>query len=52
VDNNVLTEAQNGFGKNKSNDTASQTFTESIKNALDRGLHAMDYSSIYQTHTM
>jgi hypothetical protein len=30
VDNNALTEAKNGFRKNKSNDTASQTFIESI----------------------
>jgi hypothetical protein len=49
--NNVLTEAQNGFRKNKSTDTASQTFIESIQNALDTGLHAiglfLDLSKAY-----
>jgi hypothetical protein len=40
VDKNVLAEAQNIFRKNKSTDTGSQTFTESIQDALDRGLHA------------
>jgi hypothetical protein len=40
VDNNVLAEAQNGFRKNKSTDTGSQTFIESIQDALDTGLHA------------
>jgi hypothetical protein len=39
--NNVLTEAQNGFRKNKSTDTASQTFIESIQDSLDRGLNAI-----------
>jgi hypothetical protein len=42
VDNNLLTEAQNGFRKNKSTDTASQTFIESIKDASERGLHAIE----------
>jgi hypothetical protein len=37
VDDNVLTEAQNAFRKNKSTDTASHTFIESIQDALDRG---------------
>jgi hypothetical protein len=41
VDNNVLTEAQNGFRKNKLTDKGSQTFTESIQDALDRGLQAI-----------
>jgi hypothetical protein len=41
VENNVLIEAQNGFKKNKSKDTTSQTFIESIQEALDRGLHAI-----------
>jgi hypothetical protein len=41
VDNNVLTEAQNGFRKNKSTDTESQTFTESMQDALDRECHAI-----------
>jgi hypothetical protein len=39
LERNALIEAQNGFRKNKSTDTASQTFIESIQNALDRGLH-------------
>jgi 2-methylcitrate dehydratase PrpD len=33
-------EAQNRFRKNKSTDTASQTFIERIEEASDRGLHA------------
>jgi sarcosine oxidase/L-pipecolate oxidase len=36
MDNNILTEAQNGFRKNKPIDTASQTVTGSIQDALDR----------------
>jgi hypothetical protein len=50
VDNNLLTEAQIGFRKNKSTDTASQTFIESIQDALDRGPHAIvvfDLSKAY-----
>jgi hypothetical protein len=51
VDNNVLAEAENGFRKNKSTDTGSQTFTDSIQDALDRGLHAiglfLDLSKAY-----
>jgi hypothetical protein len=43
VDNNVLTDTQNGFRINESTDTASQTFIESIKDALDRGLHAIGF---------
>jgi hypothetical protein len=35
VDNNVLTEAQNGFRKNKSTDTESQSFIEGIQDTLD-----------------
>jgi hypothetical protein len=42
VYNNVLTEAQNGFRKNKSTDTASQSFVESIQDALARGFHAIE----------
>jgi hypothetical protein len=41
VDNNMLTEAQSGYRKNKSTHTASQTFIESIQDALGRGLHAI-----------
>jgi hypothetical protein len=41
MDNNVLTEAPNGFRKNKSTDTANQTFIERVQDALDRGLHAI-----------
>jgi hypothetical protein len=37
----MLNEAQNGFRENKSTDTASQTFIESIQEALDKGLHAI-----------
>jgi hypothetical protein len=38
---NTLSEAQNGFRKMKSTDTASQTFTESIQEALDQPLHVV-----------
>jgi hypothetical protein len=41
MDNNIWTEAQNGFRKNESTDTGSQTFIESVQNALDRGLNAI-----------
>jgi hypothetical protein len=41
IQNDILTETQNGFRKNKSTDTASQSFIESIQEALDRGLHAI-----------
>jgi hypothetical protein len=41
VPTNVITEAQNGFRKNKSTDTASQTFIKSIQEALDKGTHAI-----------
>jgi hypothetical protein len=40
VKNNILNGTQNGFRENKSTDTASQTFIESIQEALDKGLHA------------
>jgi hypothetical protein len=33
---NILTEVQNGFRKNKSTETASQTFIENIQEAMDR----------------
>jgi hypothetical protein len=33
VENNVITKAQNGFRKNKSTDTGSQTFITSIQQA-------------------
>jgi hypothetical protein len=41
IQNDILTEAQNGFRKNKSTDTASHSFIESIQEALDRGLYAI-----------
>jgi hypothetical protein len=41
IQNNILTGAQNGFRKNKSTDTASQSFIESIQEALDSGLHSI-----------
>jgi hypothetical protein len=37
----VLTDVQNGFRKNKSTETASQTFIESIQEAMDRRLHVI-----------
>ena len=37
----ILTEVQNGFRKNKSTETASQTFIESIQEAMDRRLHVI-----------
>jgi hypothetical protein len=39
LQNNILTEAQNGFRKTKSTVTASQSFIESIQQASDSGLH-------------
>jgi retron-type reverse transcriptase len=39
IQNNIITEAQNGFRKSKSTVTASQSFIESIQEALDSGLH-------------
>jgi hypothetical protein len=41
IHNNILTEAQNGFRKNKSNDTASHSFIEGTQEALDSSLHAI-----------
>jgi hypothetical protein len=41
VGNNVITEAHNGFRKNKSTDTTSQTFIESMQEALDKEVHAI-----------
>jgi hypothetical protein len=35
----TITEEQNGFRKNKSTETASQTFTERIRDVKDRWLH-------------
>jgi hypothetical protein len=35
----ILTDVQNGFRKNKSTETATQTFTEIIQEAMDRRLH-------------
>jgi hypothetical protein len=39
--NNILTEGQNGFRKGKSTLTASQSFIESIEEAIDSGLHVI-----------
>jgi hypothetical protein len=36
---NILTEVQNGFRKNKSTETASQTFTEKMREAMHRRLY-------------
>jgi hypothetical protein len=41
VENNVITDAQNGFRRKKSTNTARQTFIENIQEALDKGLHAI-----------
>jgi hypothetical protein len=38
---NILTEAQNGFRVKKSNETATQSFLESIQKAIDKGIHAI-----------
>jgi hypothetical protein len=38
---NILTEAQNGFREKKCTDTAIQSFTERIQEALDNGLQAI-----------
>jgi hypothetical protein len=40
VKNSILTNAQGGFRENKSMDTASKTFIESIQEAVDKGIHA------------
>jgi len=39
--NSILLEAQNGFRKMLSTEIASQTFTESIQEALDQHLHVV-----------
>jgi len=39
--NSILSEAQNGFRKELSTETASQTFTESIQEALDQHLRVV-----------
>jgi hypothetical protein len=48
---NVLTDAQHVFMDNKSTKTASQTFLESVQEALDRQLHVvglyLDLSKVY-----
>jgi potassium voltage-gated channel Eag-related subfamily H protein 8 len=41
VENNVIMDAQNGFRREKSTNTACQTFIENIQEALDKGLHAI-----------
>jgi hypothetical protein len=38
-DNEIFTEAQNGFRQGKCIETAIQSFTERIQEALDHGLH-------------
>jgi hypothetical protein len=51
VENNALIEAQNGFRRNKSTDTASQTFTERIQEGLERGIHATElFSDLSKTY--
>jgi hypothetical protein len=41
MENSLLIGAQNDFRKNKSTDTSSLTFIESIQEALDRELYAI-----------
>jgi phage antirepressor YoqD-like protein len=41
-ENNILTEAQNGFRKGKCIETAAQSFTEIIQEALDKGIHSIE----------
>jgi hypothetical protein len=41
--NNILTEAQNGFREKKSTETATQSFLESTKEAIDKGIHVTGY---------
>ena len=36
----------------KSTETASQTFTESIQQAIDQRLHVVEYFWMLQKHTM
>jgi hypothetical protein len=50
IQNDILTEAQNGFRKNKSTDTSCQSFIESIQEALDRGIHAIGVFFIQIDH--
>jgi hypothetical protein len=38
---NILTKFQNGFRKNRSTETASQTFIEKIQEAMDRRLYVV-----------
>ena len=48
---NVLTKLQHGFINNKSTETASRSFIESVQEALDRCLHVvgifLDLSKVY-----
>jgi GH25 family lysozyme M1 (1,4-beta-N-acetylmuramidase) len=46
---NILSEAQNGFRKMKSTETASQTFIENIQQAVDQCLHVVDYFESYRS---
>jgi len=51
---NILSEAQNGFRKMKSTETASQTFKESNHKATDQCLHVVgkffDLTKVYDVH--
>jgi hypothetical protein len=40
-ENNISTEAQNGFRKGKCIETAAQSFIEIIQEALDKGVHSI-----------
>lgn len=48
VDNNILTETQNGIRKNKSTKRARKFFMKNIQDALDRGLHAIGFFHFIQ----
>jgi len=39
--NNILTSKQHGFMESKSTETASQSFIQNVKEALDQHLHAV-----------
>jgi hypothetical protein len=46
VESNVITDAQNGFRRKKSTNTACQTFIENMQEALDKGLHAIGMDTL------
>jgi hypothetical protein len=52
-ENNILTEAQNGFRERKCIETAVQLFMEIIQEALDKGVHSIgifiDLTKAYDT---